>query len=115
MSEASDSKAMKLAPWPFWANTGSRLGPFGKPPSIERLSRWVSRSFVGSKALADTGMAAASAPAASAATERRREGFTLTVVGRTALRLIAEGAIWPRASAVEAAQEAATARAASPS
>src|SRR3954447_3871380 len=110
MSEASDSKAMKLAPWPFWANTGSRLRPVGKPPSIERLSRWVSRSFVGSKAFAETGTAAASAPAASAATESRREGFTLNVVGRTALRLIADGTIWPRAFAVEPGQEAATAR-----
>src|SRR3954469_24302867 len=113
MSEASDSKAVKLAAAPSWASTGPRLGPFGKPPSIERLSRWVSRSFVGSKAFAETGTAAASAPAASAATGGRREGFTLNVVGGAALRLIAEGTIWPRAFAVEPGQEAATARAAS--
>src|SRR4051794_17573402 len=86
-SEASDSKAMYAAPWPFWANTELRLGPLGKPPLIERLRRWVSRSFVGSKALAEVAPAAPTEAAASAMAAIRQEEFTRIVVGGTCRRL----------------------------
>src|SRR5215204_696455 len=51
-SEASDSNAARVVPWPSCENEPLRDGPLGKPPAIERDSRWVSRSFVGSKAWA---------------------------------------------------------------